>query len=111
MNQIYKKNEYIVIPVSNSYIVINTNKVFKDGHTHVKNIGIARLLIDLAISKELPKNPYFTDNLIRLSIDKSYIKELKEFKEDMSIEEFEKLMKCSHVYKRHHGAIRQVKHE
>lgn len=111
MNQVYKKESYIVIPVGNNFIIINTNKVFKDGHTHVKSIGIARLLIDLAIAKELPKNPYFSDNLIRISIDKNYIRELKEFKEDMSIEEFEKLMKCNHVYKRHHGALRQVKHE
>jgi hypothetical protein len=60
LNQLYKKNEYIIVPVGNNFLVINTEKIFKQGHTHVKQIKIARLLIDLAISKELPRNKIST---------------------------------------------------
>lgn len=108
MNQVYKKNEYIVFPVSNNYIVLNTEKVFKDGHTRVKEIGLARLLIDLAIKKELPRNPYYIENLIRISKDKNYIDRLRESKEDTSID-FEKLMQDERVYKRTKGAMKQIK--
>lgn len=107
MNQIYKKENYIVVPVSNNYLVININKVFKEGHTHVKSIGVARLLIDLSLEKRLPNNPHFVDNLTRISVDEKYIEKLKQFKEDGFID-YKELMGAS-CYKRHKGAIRQVK--
>ncbi|AAK80733.1 hypothetical protein BJV85_001104 [Clostridium acetobutylicum] len=77
MNQIYKRNKYVIVPVCNDYLVINTNKVFKKGHTHVKKINTAKMLINFAIFKEIPKNPYFIGNLIRISDDESYIEKLK----------------------------------
>lgn len=45
MNQIYKKENYIIIPVVNNFLVINTNKIFKEGHTHTRSMGVSRLLI------------------------------------------------------------------
>ncbi len=108
MNQIYKKQEYTVIPVQKNYIIINRNKVFKYGHTHVQKIGIARLLIELAIKKELPKNSYFAESLIRITEDKEYIDRLNKYKENNC--NFEELMKHG-TYKRHHGALRQVRYE
>lgn len=107
MNQIYKRENFIVIPVCNDYIVINTNKVFKKGHTHVKSIGVARMLIDLCLEKRLPKNPHFANNLIRITTDQEYIKQLQQFKEDNFIN-YKELM-FTHYYKRINGALRQVK--
>lgn len=109
MNQIYKKNEYIIIQVSSNYLVINTNKVFKEGHTHIKRFDIAKLFIDLAINKELPRNPYFVDNLIRISLDQEYIKKLQAFKSNEYIgkNDYRELMKA-HSYRRHKGALHQV---
>jgi hypothetical protein len=92
MNQLYKKDEYIIFPVGGSYIVCNTRKVFENGHTHVKRIDIGKLLISLVIEKKLPKNPHLVDNLIRIADDKNYIEQLKEFKEtivtDKDIQDF-----------------------
>lgn len=105
--QIYKKENFIIIPVCNNYLIINTEKVFKEGHTHVRNIGVARLLIDLALEKRLPRNPHFVDNLIRVSVDKNYIRELEEFKEDKFVD-YKDLM-SAHSYKRIKGALRQVR--
>lgn len=109
MNQVYKNSEFIIIPVCNNFLIINTNKIFKKGHTHVNKFGIAKLLIDLSIKKEVPKNPYFVDNLIRITKDESYIRKLKEFKE-YSFLNYKDLMK-NNSYRRIHGYIRQVKHE
>lgn len=106
MNQIYKKENFVVIPIGNNYIVINSKKKFEDEHTHVKSIGYAKLLIYLAIKKELPKNPKLVDSLVRLSQDEKYIKKLKEFKEDDGYIRIEEMMK--HVsYKRVHGFIKR----
>ncbi|OAA93023.1 hypothetical protein [Clostridium coskatii] len=107
MNRIYKKNEYIIIPVYSEYLIINTNKVFKEGCIHVKNMGIARMLIDLCLEKKLPKNPHFAENLIRISIDKEYIKKLQDFKIKECIN-YKELMDA-HSYKRHKSALRQVR--
>lgn len=107
LNEIYKKENFIVIPVCRDFIIINTEKIFKEGHTYVKNIGVARMLIDLALEKRLPKNPYFVENLVRISMDKNYTDKLKEFKSGNFID-YKELMETS-FYKRHKGAIRQVK--
>lgn len=109
MNQVYKKENFVVVPVCNDYLVINTEKVFKEGHTHLKSMSICRLLIDLALKKELPKNPYYADRLIRITEDKKYIEKLKEFKEDSEDIDFKKMMEDAPVYKREHGAIRRVR--
>jgi hypothetical protein len=107
LNQIYKKENFIIVPVCSDFLIININKVFKEGHTHVKNIGVARLLIDLVLEKRLPKNPHFVDNLKRISVDKNYIEELEEFKEDDFVD-YKKLM-AAPSYKRIKGALRQVR--
>lgn len=107
MNQIYKKENFIVVPVLESFLIININKIFKEGHTYVKSIGISRLLIDLAINKQLPKNPYFVNNVIRITTNKDYIDDLKKFKENYFVN-YSQLMEAP-SYKRHKGAIRQVR--
>ncbi|WP_175412880.1 hypothetical protein [Clostridium sp. AWRP] len=110
MNQIYKKENFIVIPVCNEYLVINTNKIFKEGHTHVKSIGVARMLIDLSINRQLPKNPYFVGNLVRIASNKEYINKLQDFKrKEYSSDTYYKVLMSAPCYKRHKGALRQVR--
>lgn len=107
MNQLYKKDEYIVFPVEDALIVCNTRKVFENGHTHLKRMDIAKLLISLAIEKKLPKNPHLVDNLIRITDDKEYIEQLKEFKETIVTErDLQEFMKHD-SYVRVRGAMRR----
>ncbi|VIF90547.1 Uncharacterised protein [Clostridioides difficile] len=77
-NKIYEKNEYIIIKVRNGYIVYNTNKIFGEGHTHLKSYNAARTVIDLAIRKKIPKSYsiYFITSLKRISNDINYIKSI-----------------------------------
>lgn len=108
MNQVYRKDKYVIVPVENNFIVINIDKQFKSGHTHVKDFNKARLMIDLAIKKKMPKNYHLVDSLIRITDDKDYIEKLKQFKEDETID-YASLMSEGHVYRRSNGAMRQVK--
>ncbi len=105
--QIYKKENFIIVPVCNDFLIINTDKIFKEGHTHIKDFKIAKMIINFAINKQLPKNPYFVDNLIRISNNLEYIKRLQQFKEENSIN-YKELMSAP-SYKRVNGALRQVK--
>ena len=45
-NKVYEKQGYIILTVINGYIVYNTNKVFSEGHTHIKSCSVANTLID-----------------------------------------------------------------
>lgn len=80
---IYRKKEYIIIRKHSGYIIINTQKDFKEGHTHIKNYNMAKTLINLVKNNKLPKsnNLYILDSLIRLSANKNYIKELEKLKQ------------------------------
>lgn len=60
------------------FIIHNTHKPFKDGHTHLNNYDTARYLIKLAYHHTVPKklSIYLIDSLIRISTDNDYIKKL-----------------------------------
>ena len=67
------------------FIVHNTHKEFKNGHTHLNNYNTAKYIIQLAIHKTLPqsKSIYIIDSLIRISNDKGYINNLRKLKTDL----------------------------
>lgn len=107
LNQVYEKENFIVIPVGEEHLVINKNKIFKEGHINVRRFDIATLLIDLAINKQLPIKAKFVDSLITISVDKNYIRELEEFKQEEFIDVRE--LMSAPVYRRYKRAIRQVR--
>ncbi|MEG1457598.1 MAG: hypothetical protein RSC57_03280 [Bacilli bacterium] len=59
-------------------MVINTDKEFKVGHTHIKTYNQALYLIDCIIKKKIPNktNKYFLISLRRLAVDLKYIDRL-----------------------------------
>ena len=65
----------------NRFIVHNTKKEFKQGHTHVNSYKTAEYLALLAVHKSIPKKHrlpnYLRDSLIRISEDEEYIEEIK----------------------------------
>lgn len=93
MNQKYKKKGFVIFPEGKDFIVYNTKKKFAEGHTHARSFKISRTLIDLALKKKLPKNPYLATSLIRISNDEEYIQKLKELKETiMTHKDFERML-------------------
>jgi len=54
MNVIYRKKNYNIYKVGNGYIVHNTNKPFKTGHTHISNYNTAKTILNLSFHRSIP---------------------------------------------------------
>nr|WP_106781894.1 hypothetical protein [Lysinibacillus timonensis] len=84
MNQIFKKDEFIITPFykgrKQEFMVVNTKKEFKNGHTHLKSFKMAKYLINLARYKKINSGlrPYLLTSLTRISNDLEYINKLEE---------------------------------
>lgn len=80
-NEIYKKKNFSIIKIDKGgFIVINKNKLFEEGHTHLESFNVAKMIIDLAINKSMPRHlsQYLLISLIRISEDEEYIRKLRE---------------------------------
>lgn len=91
--KVYQKREYIILRAKTGYIVYNTNKIFKEGHTHLKSFNMAKTLIDNCIKHKYPKtnNLYLIQSHIRVTDDSKYkqlLEEIKEAKEDKGKKEY-----------------------
>lgn len=73
-NQIYTKGTFIIVDVKDGYIVVNKEKQFEEGHTHILNFKTAKYLIDMVMYSRIPYHlsPYLLVSLQRLSADESY---------------------------------------
>lgn len=61
------------------YVVYNTKKPFKDGHTHIRNFNTANYLAKLVAYNQYPKScksAYLLESLIRLETDRKKIQKL-----------------------------------
>lgn len=80
MVRVYKRKYFnLYSDDSGEFIIHNTKKDFKDGHTHIRNYNTAKFLIDLALHKTVPKkklNRYLYQSLIRITDDDSYRKKI-----------------------------------
>jgi hypothetical protein len=79
MNQIYSKENFVIIRADAEFIVINKDKQFKDGHTHIRNFKTAKYLIDMVIHRRIPYHLpiYLLVSLRRLSADDIYTQKLQ----------------------------------
>ncbi len=73
-NQVYSKNEFIIIQVSRGYIIVNRRKKFGEGHTHIRTFKTAKYLVDLALHYSMPYNlsPYLLTSLTRITESEIY---------------------------------------
>ena len=78
--KIYEREGYIVLRVKRGYIVYNTKKNFKNGHTHIQSFDMAKTIIDNNIRKKRPKTNsiYLIESHIRVTNDSKYKKMLEE---------------------------------
>lgn len=87
--KVYQKKEFSVYKVSDGFVVHNTKRKFEDAHTHLHSFNMAKILIDCAITKKLPKtrSHYLLRSVIRISTDdkyKSEVRKLLEVRENKS---------------------------
>ena len=78
--KIYEREGYIILRVKRVYIVYNTKKNFKNGHTHIQSFDMAKTIIDNNIRKKRPKTNsiYLIESHIRVTNDSKYKKMLEE---------------------------------
>ena len=78
--KIYEREGYIILRVKRGYIVYNTKKNFKNGHTHIQSFDMAQTIIDNNIRKKRPKTNsiYLIESHIRVTNDSKYKKMLEE---------------------------------
>ena len=76
---VYTCKNYNVYKVDNSFIVHNTDKEFKNGHTHINNFNTAKYIIKLSIHRSIPRHLsiYLLYSLIRINTDKFYIEKIQ----------------------------------
>lgn len=81
MNIVYSKRQYYVYKIhQNAFIVHNTSKEFKYGHTHISNYNTAKYILNLSLYQTVPKHlsQYLIVSVIRISTDLEYILQMKE---------------------------------
>lgn len=78
MVKVYKKYNYDLYSNGKEFIIYNTKKEFKYGHTHVKSFKTGKFLIDLSIHETIPKHlpQYYIESLIRITESDDYKKRL-----------------------------------
>lgn len=78
--KVFQRKEYSIYAVHDGFIVHNTNKPFKLGHTHVKSFYKAKSFVDLCIRRKLPNEPreWEIKSLLRISNDNTYKNKLRE---------------------------------
>lgn len=79
---VYRKDNFIIIKVSNEFIVYNVDKDWEGGHSHLKSFKAAKTAIDLALKRKIPRStrPYFLITLQRISDDEDYIRKIEELR-------------------------------
>lgn len=77
---VYTKKNFVIIDMDEGYIVVNKNKEFKQGHTHITNFNTAKYLIDMVLFSRIPYHLpiYLLISLQRLSNDEQYKEKIEE---------------------------------
>lgn len=74
------KGKFIIFRVDNGWIVYNTAKEFKNGHTHLKSKTSALAAVDFVQKEKIPRKTgnYYLKSLIRLSNNEEYVAKVNE---------------------------------
>jgi hypothetical protein len=78
--RIFQRKEYSIYKVKRGYIVHNTNKEFRIGHTHVRSFKKAKSIVDLCVRKKLPNTPreWEIESLMRVTNNQTYRNKLRD---------------------------------
>ena len=71
---IYRRENYVILLSGKSFVIYNMRKHFKEGHTHIKDFNMCKVLIDHSLNRKPPKtkNDYLLRSLERLTDDEEY---------------------------------------
>lgn len=68
------RNQFRIIKINTGFILYNTNKSFRNGHTHLMSFNACISIIKLIERREIPKSrsKYFLKSILRVSEDLEY---------------------------------------
>lgn len=78
-----ENGRFYIIRAGKEYIVVNSNKEFSNGHTHLRNYKSAVACIDFVLKCKIPKRCdfYYLTSLQRISDDAEYIEKIEMLKQ------------------------------
>jgi hypothetical protein len=78
-NQVYSRQGFVIFRVYNGFIVHNTGKTYKGGHTHLSKYNACKKAIEYVLYRRIPDKAscYYLTSLLRLSDDIKYSQKLK----------------------------------
>ena len=79
-NCIFRKGDFVILAVGHEYIVVNREKIFKEGHTHLQSFKQAEYIVNMATHKRVPRHlsKYLLTSLIRVTDDDGYKSKIQE---------------------------------
>ena len=82
-SKVFQRKEYSIYRCGDGYIVHNVNKEFKHGHTHVSNFYKAKVLVIMAIKREIDDklSKHDIESLMRITNDNRYRNQLRDLLE------------------------------
>ena len=78
--KIFQRKEYSIYRCSDGFVIHNTNKEFENGHTHVNNFYKAKILVIMAIKREIDSKltKHDIESLMRITNDNRYRNQLRD---------------------------------
>lgn len=79
-NVICRRHEFIIFRNHDGFVVYNTKKTFRNGHTHLHNFNSCISAIKCVERKQIPKNQskHFLNSILRINNDKEYELRIKD---------------------------------
>lgn len=83
IKRVFNRREFIVFKIGDNFLLVNTNKPFNSGHTHLKSFNSCISIIKLIEKKQLPKSKsrYFMESILRVCDDKIYCEKIRLLKD------------------------------
>lgn len=79
-NVICRRHEFIIFRNHDGFVVYNTKKTFRNGHTHLHKFNSCISAIKCTERKQIPKNKskHFLNSILRINNDKEYELKIKD---------------------------------
>ena len=82
IKRIFTRREFVVFKIDDYFLLVNTNKPFDFGHTHLRSFNACISIIKLIEKKQLPnsKSRHFMESILRVCDDKVYSEKIKQLR-------------------------------
>jgi hypothetical protein len=82
IKRVFTRREFVVFKIDDNFLLINTNKPFDLGHTHLRSFNACISIIKLIERKQLPKSKsrHFMESILRVCDDNLYSEKIRQLR-------------------------------